>query len=475
MSHRGAIHSDMLEAYSWGREFQLGYYKHPPLWAWIAGAWFEVFPRTTWAFYLLATLNSGVAILGAWQLNGLLVRDTDRFNATALLLLFLAYTMQGHQYNANFILVSLWPWTVYAFVLSMEKRSMVAAVLFGVLAAACMLSKYYSILLLVSCFGASFFHRGWRQYYRSAAPYISACVGLALLAPHLWWVIESGFPTLKYVASKTEFSSARVYTNMLTFAVGCAGLNALAAGLVAVSRPRDGSDPAPAPLAADTQGFVGILALGPFFLTLLCALAAHFRISTNFASPIFFLMPLVLMQTLRPSPPLLRRRILLAVPIFYAAALCIAPAVPFFTSFVARSAPKPTIEVAHEARRIWTDATQRPLRFVSGSSPYALATVFYGGGDTSAFDEFDQKRSPWVTDAAIARYGLLALCRTNDEGCLAGAAQRQGARQDIKLSVPTQAGASLDFRLIIFPPLDATPAPQVRSPADADQARTPPS
>ena len=40
-----AIHNDMAEAYAWGREFQLGYEKHPPFWAWIAGLWFEIFPR----------------------------------------------------------------------------------------------------------------------------------------------------------------------------------------------------------------------------------------------------------------------------------------------------------------------------------------------------------------------------------------------------------------------------------------------
>src|SRR5437763_1583634 len=27
----GAVHHDMTEAWSWGQEFQLGYYKHPPL------------------------------------------------------------------------------------------------------------------------------------------------------------------------------------------------------------------------------------------------------------------------------------------------------------------------------------------------------------------------------------------------------------------------------------------------------------
>jgi hypothetical protein len=62
-----AIHNDMAEAYVWGQEFQLGYFQHPPFWAWIAGLWFEVFPRADWAFALLATLNAGLGASSFWH------------------------------------------------------------------------------------------------------------------------------------------------------------------------------------------------------------------------------------------------------------------------------------------------------------------------------------------------------------------------------------------------------------------------
>jgi hypothetical protein len=66
----------MAEAYVWGREFQLGYFQHPPFWAWIAGLWFEVFPRADLAFTLLATLNAGLGLYGSWLLIGdLLMRQ----------------------------------------------------------------------------------------------------------------------------------------------------------------------------------------------------------------------------------------------------------------------------------------------------------------------------------------------------------------------------------------------------------------
>src|SRR5262249_16885673 len=62
-----ALHWDVLEAYAWGKEFQLGYNQHPPFWAWIAGLWFLVFPTTKASFILLETLNAALGLLGAWR------------------------------------------------------------------------------------------------------------------------------------------------------------------------------------------------------------------------------------------------------------------------------------------------------------------------------------------------------------------------------------------------------------------------
>jgi hypothetical protein len=218
LTHKGGLHPDMTEAYAWGREFQLGYPKHPPLWAWTAGAWFSVMSRTHTAFFLLATLNSGAAVAGAWMLAGLFTHD-DRYRmaAAASLLLIPFYTVQAHQFNANFALLALWPWAVYFFVLSMENCRRRDAVMFGVLAAAGMLSKYYTAALLASCVAASFAHPNWRRYYRSAAPYITVAVFALLMAPHVWWLFQNDFLPLRYLESKTEFSDAKINWSILSF------------------------------------------------------------------------------------------------------------------------------------------------------------------------------------------------------------------------------------------------------------------
>src|ERR1700736_1453982 len=64
------LHFDMAEMVAWSRELALGYPKHPPFGAWIAAAWFAIFPVTDWAFYLLAMTVAGLALWLSWQLVG---------------------------------------------------------------------------------------------------------------------------------------------------------------------------------------------------------------------------------------------------------------------------------------------------------------------------------------------------------------------------------------------------------------------
>src|SRR5581483_5751244 len=160
-----AIHNDMAEAYVWGREFQFGYEKHPPFWAWIAGLWFEVFPCADWAFALLAVLNAGLGLFGSWVLIGDFAEGDRRLAATALLLLTPFYTFLALKYNANSIFLSLWPWTMHFFVRSIDDRRLADAVLFGLFIGMALLSKYFALILAATCFVAALVHPLRRAYF----------------------------------------------------------------------------------------------------------------------------------------------------------------------------------------------------------------------------------------------------------------------------------------------------------------------
>ncbi len=321
VSNGGPLHPDMIEAYLWGQEFQLGYYKHPPFWAWVAGAWFEVFPRTNWAFYLLSTLNSGLAVIGVWRLCGLYVKGNDRLAATLLLFLTPFYTFMALKFNANSILLLLWPWAAYFFARSIEQLSLRAAVFFGIFAAAALLSKYYSALFLASCVAASFFHPNWRRYYLSPAPYLSVIICLIAILPHISWLITHDFPSIEYVKTRAAFPASTVYRSAVTFLLGCIGFNVLLAASILVSRRgQPGTGAGPTFVDPARLWFFGIVALGPFVLTLLAGLIGQMRLSTNFAIPIFFLLPLFLIQLLKPQGERLEHLAVRAVGLLYISA-----------------------------------------------------------------------------------------------------------------------------------------------------------
>ena len=211
-----AITHDTAEAYVWGREFQWGYYKHPPFWAWVAGAWFAALPHNVWAFAALCAGVSGVGLLGVWRLYGALGRMQNRATAIHLSLLTPFYTFFALKYNANDIFLALWPWTAFAFVRSLERTALFYAVWFGVLSALCLLSKYYAVLLLGTCLIAAVIHPEKRTYFSSPRPYITIGVALLLVAPHLYWLVQAGFPSFQYFAEETGQGSARTVSQILS-------------------------------------------------------------------------------------------------------------------------------------------------------------------------------------------------------------------------------------------------------------------
>jgi 4-amino-4-deoxy-L-arabinose transferase-like glycosyltransferase len=457
LSNEGSLHPDMLEAYLWGHEYQLGYFKHPPLWAWLAGAWFEVFPRANWAFYLLSSLNSGLALIGVWRLYGLYAKDGDRLAATLLLLVTPFYTFMALKFNANSMLLSLWPWTVFFFARSIEQTSIRAAFYFGVLAAAGLLSKYYSVILLASCAVASFYHPNWRKYYLSPAPYIAAITCVVLIIPHIYWLVTNDFQTVEYAKSRGAFPAATIYRSVVAFFFGCAGLNALLAGFIWWSRRGQPSGTGPVLIDPSRQRFLSVLALGPFVLTLLAGVIGQIRLSTNFAVPIFFLLPLFLIQVLKPETELLKRLAVGAAGLLYVLAVPVALAVPFIMFKVNKPSRMPAMEVAQDATRLFHEVAQAPLLNVAGSFPYALVTAYYSGDETKEFTNFDSKLAPWVTQQRLSKTGLLAICLQSDGHCNERASSYYSPRsQKFEMIKARRYGASTAeperFWLHVIPP-----------------------
>ncbi len=418
---RGGIHEDMLEAWVWGKEPQFGYFKHPPLFAWLTGAWFCAMPLADWSFYLLAALNSALAIWAIWLLAGLFVAGEKRLAAVLVAMLTPLYGVLALKFNANSVLLASWPLAMWFFIRSLRHRHPLDAIGVGAVTALAMLSKYYSALLLVAMLVTSLLHPGRRAYWRSSAPYLAAATGLLVLAPHIHWLIVTDGQTFSYAGTKFGFdakqtliwSAVTASAPVLFFAIPLVVLLGLrrerwAAAWANIAR-WNGSPGSP---------WLDVLAFAPLLLTLLWGLAGV-KVSISYTIPIFSAVPILMVLALpHQFDDRAMRRLFNAAWIVMLAVVLASPLlgyVRFRTD--TRAAVEPRAEVSVALTQLWHERFKQPLLLVAGSTAFASALPFYSPDHPSQFINFTTVTAPWVTEVKLKRGGLLIVCEAWDEGC----------------------------------------------------------
>jgi 4-amino-4-deoxy-L-arabinose transferase-like glycosyltransferase len=193
------LHPDVIEAWTIGRTLDWSGAKHPPLMGWVTHIWTLLFPVRDWSFHLLAMVNSALALWVVDLTARRFVSGDKRAIILLLLMLLPVYQFQAQRFNANSVLFAVWPLAIYCFLRSFETRSAVWAVAAGLAGALAILGKYYSAFLIVGFVFAAICHPGRRTYFTSAAPWVSAVAGMALLAPHAHWMLTSGTSPLGYI------------------------------------------------------------------------------------------------------------------------------------------------------------------------------------------------------------------------------------------------------------------------------------
>ncbi|WP_343716860.1 glycosyltransferase family 39 protein [Inquilinus sp.] len=470
------LQNDMTEAFSWAQEMPLGTYKHPPFYAWVVHGWFSLFPTRDWAFYLLSSTNAAIGLAAVWAIAGRYLSGPARLAAVLLLEALPFFTVQSFNFNANSVLLSLWPLVMLLFLRSVDRRDLAGAVAnavaLGLAAAAAMLSKYYSGIILLCCLAAALAHPDRRRYFGSAAPYVAIAVLAAAVAPHVLWHMHAAIGPLQYMASKSHSDTLRIFGKAGLFVVGCIALHALLAATLAwlwrrgrAAAPED----RPAEPSVGDRRSLAIFALGPFLLTVAIALAFKVKIVTQFAIPIFGLSPLAAIIWLRLAidRDALRRLARLAG----VAGLLLLAVAPFAGAWTLRHdiehAAEPRRLLAKRVTTLWHERVGTPLAIVAGTESYALGATFYSPDHPTDFTAFAPAYAPWIDADRLRRGGLAVICLKDDEWCLGEAAKYQGLdswRTEIGLAkrVRGVTGRPFDFVVLFIKPGQSLPLQPIR-------------
>ena len=422
---------DMLENYAWGMEWQAGYHKHPPLFAWITAAWFSVFPRGDFSYFALAATNAAVGLLGIVALGRRYLTPTLAIVAGLAMAVTPPYGSLAIKFNANTVLLSLWPWTAYFFVRYMQSGERRAALGLGILAALSMLAKYYSAVLLLTLLLAACVRPAWRRRLADARIGWAIAVAVALLAPHVLWMINNGMPTLQYVDHRMQEIAQpmrAVFTALLSYTgvqfVYLIPALVFLALLVNGARARAALKMLRGLATPGAAADLWWLAAGHLFVTIAVSLLSGAIISSQWGRMAWFsVAPLWLIALQAAGFAIAPRRALTLLIAYWCLILALSPALGYRDAVEGtRTARMPRAELAQAAQAMWRSRYDTPLAIVTGSEKEARAVAFYGPGRTRVWDLHQPDHTPWLTAADLAREGALVVCPAADLRCRRAAA-----------------------------------------------------
>jgi 4-amino-4-deoxy-L-arabinose transferase-like glycosyltransferase len=446
------LSGDMVQDYVWGIEWRAGYSHHPPLFAWVSAAWFSVMPRVDLAYYVLSMLNAAVGLLGVAALaRRFLTPDRAAFAALALAVSPL-YSNLAIKFNANAILLSIWPWAATFFVAFMQDGRRRNAIACGALVGLSFLGKYFSIVLLCALLLVALALPPWRRRLLSANAALGLAVGAVVLVPHVLWMFEHHFSTLQFAAMRSagvplqSLSRLAVYTVaqvgyllpslifLLWSVPGLRRREATALAVRALSRP-------------GTQPELWWLTLAPLFIVAAIAALHGTAMASVWGMAQWFAVTALWLAVwdkhgIAPRVHWLKR----ALPVYWGMVLAISAAVGYGEARDgSEGASLPRAELAQAALAQWRARTNQPLVRVAGSFAEAMSIAFYAPGKTHWWSLGAPEQSPWVSADDLRRDGSLLVCAEHDGDCQREAAARV-AEPPMHLSVRKQAwGLHLPF------------------------------
>ena len=402
---------DTIEMLYWGHEWQLGYYKHPPMPGWIAEASCMIFGQGAWATYLAAQLLVVTCFWAAWQLARDFLKPWHALAAALVLEGSYYYNYTTPELNNNVVSRAFWALSVLCFYRAVSRGHLRWWVLTGLSLAVGMMSRYDTALLAMTMLGFTVANSSARAYWRSGRPAWTIVTCIVFLAPHLYWLVESDFPTIRYFLRRSDGDGGWVnhIVYPLKFLVSQLGAT-LPILLVAIPivrrwRRREIREPA----QQFQRDFLLSIVLGPVAIILGASLLVGFKVRSMWGTALWTfagLLALYLVE-LRSDRQAMRRLVTTC------AMTTLVIASILFTKNLASPHMRgkgsrvhfPGQQLAEQVQRRWQQDFDQPLQFVGGPWWLAGNVAFYADHRASVFADLQSEKSPWLDDTKLQEQG----------------------------------------------------------------------
>lgn len=423
LAYLGAgLHPDVLETWTFGRDFAWGYPKHPPLMGWASAAWTYLFPLTDWSLQLMAMTNAALALWFVDLISRRFVVGDKRVIVLLLLMLTPAYQFHAQRFNANVALLAIWPLATYCFLRAFETRAAIWAVAAGLVSALAMLGKYYSIFLIASFVIAAISHPLRREYFSSASPWISAAVGLIALSPHLHWLATTGAAPFHYAMGHAGADASTSLHDAVSFVLGLAAAMCVSAVtwiMMAGYRIKRFSQD----FAVMHSGLklLYYVAIGTVVLPVITSLVVGTDLPSLWALQGLFLFAVLVVcgARFRIERFYTVNATILVAGIAIAAVLIAAPIHALYRNGYGYEEGRSFYhQAANELTRQWRELTPLPLAIVGGDDSLGLATAFYSPDHPHYGQPLAYQYALELPGKLKLEQGWAAICFNDQQGCV---------------------------------------------------------
>ena len=406
---------------TYGREWQLGYDKLPPLPWWLAEVAYRIFGVDA-ALYALSQIAVIIAFVAVWKTARPLVGPTGALAVILLIDGMHYFTSSATKFNHNVVELPLWALAGFAFHAGLRQGRLRHWILLGVALGLALWAKYFVLILATPLALFLLFDRDARRRLITAGSWIAAVVALVIMAPHLIWLVHSDFLPFAYAEARAPVPQGPLdhLLNPAEFLIGQAFF-LIPTLLIAAPLFWPSAKPAPRANAdAFDRRIVTLLAFGPALTLFAFSLVTGRGTNAMWGFPLWLFLGLWIVL-IAPAP--LDRSRLARVGAIWAAIFVI-----FIGAFIANYTVLPNIDHRYRAAFFPGDAlsaaiTQRFEQATGQKPAYIIASMWDGGNVAHYSTARPQprvlidglpRRAPWIDLADLRARGAVLLWTDSD-------------------------------------------------------------
>lgn len=408
---RHAIDNDLIEALTWGRQFEWGYDKNP----FLPGLLAHLGGLVGLNGFGIYFIQQVFILLGIGSVRALTLALTGNaayaFVAAISLLLCTSYNLDVQIYNDNYILQGLLPLSALYFYRGVNDNHLTHWLLSAVILGLATLAKYSAIIFIPLYAIYVLCSPQRKKYYFSVNPYLALLLYSLILVPNLIWLYHQDFNALRYAFLARGLLHQLAYLayvkNNLDFllTVFIEFLPSLLALLIAIDYKKSSTDRrAPYQKRFNECVYSGLMGFGPISLLFILACLLGFSLHREWGSTFVSFLGTALLVILQPSisQRSVRRFTLFTVTVMLSFGLGYS-----IVSEKNDAGAYPGPEIAKFATQLWHTHYATTLTYVAGDRYTAGYIGYYSPDKPHIWMEWNPNNSPWINKNALRCKGAL--------------------------------------------------------------------